>query len=150
MSRAAIHPVPPLAGAGDLHLAVIVDPALPAGLMANTVAVIAAGLGARLPGIGGVRLADAAGLSSWNSADRPIPVLAADAAAMRALIERAAAEAAVETVLFPAFARALHAFADYAAKVPELRLADEKIDGIGLAGPKKAVRSLTGALRLLR
>ena len=94
----------PLRGAGDLHLAVIVDPALPPGLLANTVAVIAAGLGARFSGLGGVPLADAAGLSFWNSADRPVPILQAGEAAMRALMEKACGDGEVTAVVFPAFA----------------------------------------------
>ncbi|MFI4961985.1 MAG: DUF2000 family protein [Hyphomicrobiales bacterium] len=51
---------------------------------------------------------------------------------------------------FPQFARALHAFDDYAAQFPGRDLAAEPIDGIGFAGPDKWVRSLTGALTLLR
>lgn len=139
-----------LAGAGDLHLAVIVDPEVPPGLMANTVAVIAAGLAARYPGVGGVPLTDKAGLAYVNSADRPIPILQAAPADMRAAMLKAAADVAVTPVIFPAFARGLHAFADYAALVPDTDLAAVKIDGIGLAGPKKAVRSITGALKLFR
>lgn len=140
----------PLVGAGDLHLAVIVDPELAPGLMANTVAVIAAGLGARVPGVGGVTLTDAAGVTYSNSADRPIAVLQAGPDQMRSVMQKAAAEAAIVPVIFPAFARALHSFSDYAALVPDTDLANAKIDGIGLAGPKKAVRSITGALKLLR
>lgn len=140
----------PLVGAGDLHLALIVDPELPPGLLANTVAVISAGLGARYPGVGGVQLIDRTGIAFFNSADRPIPILQAAPAEMRAVMLRAAADAAVVPVIFPAFARALHAFADYAALVPDTDLAAAKIDGIGLAGPKKAVRSITGALKLFR
>jgi hypothetical protein len=39
---------------------------------------------------------------------------------------------------------------DYAALVPTLDLPAERIDGIGLAGPGRWVRSLTGALKLFR
>lgn len=141
----------PYRGAGDLRIAVIVDPGLPVGLLANTIAVIAAGLGAAMPGIGRVRLTDAEGRGFYNSADRPIPVLGADAAAMAALLARAAdAPAEARVVAFPAFARSLHAFADYAEAMPSRRLAEERLDGLGLIGPARWVRSLTGALKLLR
>ena len=140
-----------LRGDDDLRIAVMVDPALPPGLLANTVAVIAAGLGAAAPGIGGVRLTDARGLSFLNSADRPIAVLAADDPTMTALLARAAdAPEAARVVAFPSFARSLHAFADYADAVPSRSIADEKLDGLGLIGPSRWVRSLTGALKLLR
>jgi hypothetical protein len=141
----------PLRGAGDLRIAVAVDPALPLGLLANTVAVIAAGLGAAAPGIGGVRLTDAAGRAILNRADRPIPVLGADAAALAALLDRAAdAPDGACVVAFPAFARSLHAFADYAETFPARRLSEERLEGVGLVGPSRWVRSLTGALKLLR
>jgi hypothetical protein len=53
-------------------------------------------------------------------------------------------------VAFPQFARAIHRFADYRALFPSRDLGAEVIDGIGLAGPEKWVRSLTGSLKLLR
>lgn len=144
-------PTGPLHGAGDLRLAVVVDPGLPLGLLANTVAVIAAGLGAAVPGIGGVRLTDARGFTFHNSADRPIPILGADGPSMTDLLARAASVPdRARVVAFPAFARSLHAFADYAEATPLRHLDEEKIDGIGLVGPSRWVRSLTGALKLLR
>ena len=51
---------------------------------------------------------------------------------------------------FPAFARSLHLYADYEAAFPDRDLSEETIDGLGLAGPAKWVRSLTGSLKLLR
>jgi len=53
-------------------------------------------------------------------------------------------------VPFPAFARSIHDFAAYQETFPTRHLGDEPIDGLGLAGPAKWVRSLTGALKLLR
>ena len=53
-------------------------------------------------------------------------------------------------VAFPAFARSLHSFADYEKEFPSRTLTSEKIDGIGICGASKWVRSLTGSLKLLR
>jgi hypothetical protein len=53
-------------------------------------------------------------------------------------------------VTFPAFARSLHAYADYEATFPSRDLSEEAIDGLGLVGPSKWVKSLTGSLKLLR
>ena len=50
----------------------------------------------------------------------------------------------------PEFARAIHGFEEYQALFPGKDLAIEVIEGIGLAGPEKWVRSLTGSLKLLR
>src|SRR5262249_23148394 len=131
----------------DWRVAVVVDPTLSPGFLANTVAVIAIGLGAARPGLAGDELFDGAGRRYRISAKRPVPVLQADEAVIRALLLRALPppEDAV-VVPFPALARSLHAYADYAAVVPTRDLARERIDGLGLAGPPHWVRSLTGAL----
>ncbi|MEY8096942.1 DUF2000 family protein [Falsihalocynthiibacter sp. S25ZX9] len=141
----------PLRGTGDLRFAIIVDPQLASGLLANTVATIAIGLGARHHGAGNVRMTDSNGVTIFNSADRPVPILQADAAALASLLEKAHAPSTDHSVVaFPAFARSLHSFEEYESVFPERRLMTEKLDGIGLCGPSKWVRSLTGSLKLLR
>ena len=133
------------------RIAVIVDPGLAPGLLANTVATISVGIGAARPAFGNTVLTDAAGRSVWNSADRPVPILQAPAEALGALLLRAVPVPDGGIVVpFPRFARSLHAFADYQAEFPSRDLAAEVLDGLGLAGPEKWVRSLTGNLRLLR
>jgi hypothetical protein len=137
--------------ADDQRLAVIVDPALPPGLLANVVAVISIGLGAVRPAMGGTALTDASGACVFNSADRPVPVLQAGGEAIQALLSRALpAPEGAAVVPFPAYARAIHDFATYRGGFSERRLDAEAIDGIGLVGPAKWVRSLTGSLKLLR
>lgn len=144
-------PHEPLRGTGDLRLAVVVDPTLPLGFLANTVATISVGLGAARPGLGAVRLTDATGLCYATSADRPVPILQADGATLTDIVERTASrQSDVTLVLFPAFARELHGFPDYQASVPTRDLRGGKLDGLGICGPAKLVKSLTGSLKLLR
>lgn len=105
----------------------------------------------RQAGLGACRLADRAGRSIDISSNRPVPVLQAGGETIRDLLLKAVlrqGDAAV--VPFPAFARALHRYADYEAGLPGRDLAEEAIDGLGLAGPAKWIRSLTGSLKLLR
>ncbi len=73
----------------DKRIAIVVDPALPLGLLANTVATIAVGLGAAEPGFGDVTLTDAAGRSVKTSADRPVAILQASPETIRALLVKA-------------------------------------------------------------
>ena len=142
---------PALRGSGDLRLAIVIDPTLPIGLLANTVGAIAIGLGAGQPGLGGVDLADLNGDQAACSADRPVPILQANPATMGNLLTKARArQSGDDLVVFPAFARTLHDFDDYLAAYPERDLRQEKIDGIGFCGASKWVKSLTGSLRLLR
>jgi len=135
----------------DTRIAIIVDPALPIGLIANTVATVAVGLGAAESAFGNSTLTDAAGRSIKNSADRPVPVLQASTEVIRSTLLRAlpAPEGGI-VVSFPQFARSLHAFAAYRAQFATRDLATETIEGLGLAGPEKWVKSLTGSLKLLR
>ena len=68
------------------RIAIVVDSTLPLGLLANTVATIAIGLGAAVPAFGNTILIDANGRSTHNSADRPVPILQASAEAIRVLL----------------------------------------------------------------
>jgi hypothetical protein len=133
------------------RIAVIVDPSLPLGLIANTVATICIGIGAVDTSFGDRTLTDISGRAVKTSADRPVPILQAAADEIRSLLLKAlpAPDGAV-VVPFPKFARHLHAFAEYQARFPACDLAAETIEGLGLAGPEKWVKSLTGNLKLLR
>ena len=135
----------------DFRLAIIVSPDLPPGLVANTVGAIGIGLGAHLPHLGAARLTDADGLDFDISSNQPVPVLQAPPEVISTVLAKALPcpeDGAI--VPFPAFARALHDYTDYEASFPTRRLREETIDGLGIAGPAKWVRSLTGSLKLLR
>ena len=135
----------------DIRLAIVINPDLPAGQLANTIAAVSIGIGAALPFLGARQLADRRGNTIDISADRPVPVLQADGGVIEVLLQKALPRQDGRMVVaFPAFARALHSYADYEATFPERDLAEEAIDGIGLAGPSKWVKSLTGSLKLLR
>jgi hypothetical protein len=134
-----------------MRVAIIVDPTLPIGLVANTVATIGIGIGAIETDLGSTLLVDADGRKVRTSANRPVPILQATAEVLGALLLRAvSASEAGHVVPFPRFARSLHRFEDYLAEFPQRDLKSEIIDGLGLAGPEKWVRSLTGNLKLLR
>ncbi len=135
----------------DSRLAIVVNPELPLGLLANTVGAIGIGLGARLPWLGNRPLTDADGRTVDDSSILPVPILAAGPEAIGALLLKAMPRGGDSAlVVFPAFSRSLHDYRDYEAQLPDKHLADEVIDGIGLCGPAKLVKSLTGSLRLLR
>ncbi|HEV7308045.1 MAG TPA: DUF2000 domain-containing protein [Ensifer sp.] len=135
----------------DIRLAIIVNPDLPAGHLANTVAAISIGIGAALPGLGNRRLTDSKQNTIDISSNRPVPILQADSRAIGALLLRALPKDEDRVVVpFPAFARMLHSYADYEAQFANRDLSEEMIDGIGLAGASRWVKSLTGSLKLLR
>lgn len=135
----------------DLRIAIIVNPSLPLGLLANTVAAIGIGLAAKLPELANQQLSDGQGITIDVSSRLPVPILQADESAIRLLMLKAADDSRTQaTVPFPAFARNLHQYQDYQREFPLRTLASETIDGVGLAGPAKWITSLTGSLKLLR
>lgn len=136
----------------DLRVAVVVAPDMPLGLVANSVGVIAVGLGAECPQLADSRLTDATGLEFGSVCNQPMPVLQASRETIRDVMLKAAAKRpdGAAIVPFPAFARSIHVFADYQSAFRERLLDREEIDGLGLAGPTPWIRSLTGSLKLLR
>lgn len=135
----------------ELRLAIVVNNLLPLGALANTIGAISIGLGAKFPSLAARQLTDRHGLTIDVSVDRPLPILQADEATIRLLLLNAASEVEGRAIVpFPTFARSLHAFSEYEAAFPNCDLASESIDGLGLAGPSKWVKSLTGSLKLLR
>ena len=141
----------PMLTLAETRLAIVVNPTLSRGELANTVGALSIGIGAAIPSLAGDELGDREGQSFHTSAKCPVPVLQADAEVLCDLYRRTVTkppEAVV--VLFPRFARPLHAFSDYVDALASRELAAEPLDGLAIVGPAKWVRSLTGALKLLR
>ncbi|GES47584.1 hypothetical protein Rhsp01_11280 [Rhizobium sp. NBRC 114257] len=135
----------------DIRLAIVINPALPLGLIANTAGAISIGLGAKFPALGARQLTDREERTIDISSNMPVPILQADAETIRfLLLKTLPVENDRAIVPFPAFARSLHDYREYEATFPDRDLAGEAIDGLGLAGPSKWVKSLTGSLKLLR
>ncbi|UIK07513.1 DUF2000 domain-containing protein [Neorhizobium galegae] len=135
----------------EIRIAIIVNPALPLGLLANTAGAISIGLGARVPALAARRLTDRQGRTIDISSSLPVPILQAPADTIRSLLLKALLLSQDYAIVpFPAFARSLHDYRAYEAAFPDRDLAEEEIDGLGLAGPSKWIKSLTGSLKLLR
>jgi hypothetical protein len=135
----------------NTRIAIVVEPNLPLGFLANTVATISIGIGAIDPELGNASLTDVKGRTVKTSSNCPVPILQASADTMKALLIKALpAPQGGFVVPFPSFARRLHLFEHYAGGFPQRNLAEEQIDGLGLIGPAKWVSSLTGSLKLLR
>ncbi|MDL2405515.1 DUF2000 domain-containing protein [Rhizobium calliandrae] len=135
----------------DIRLAIVINPDLPLGLIANTASAIAIGLGARFPALAARQLIDCEGRAIDISSNMPVPMLQADAGTIRSLLLKALPPQGERAVVaFPAFARSLHDYTQYEATFPDRDLKMEVIDGLGIAGPSKWVKSLTGSLKLLR
>ncbi|MBB3659306.1 hypothetical protein FHX15_004570 [Rhizobium sp. BK650] len=135
----------------DIRIAIVVDPKHPPALIANTVSAIGIGMGAKMPLLGAERLSDRAGRATDIVCNRPVPILQADGQTIRQIMLKALGQPEGHAIVpFPSFARSLHDYSCYQRSFPDRDLSEEEIDGLGLAGPAKWVRSLTGFLKLLR
>ncbi|MBW6424705.1 DUF2000 domain-containing protein [Rhizobium sp. XQZ8] len=135
----------------DIRIAIIINPSLSLGLIANTVGVISIGLGARVPLLGATNLTDREGRITDTCCNRPVPILQADADTIRATMLRAASQPGERAVVvFPAFGRSMHDHSEYEKSLADRDLSREVIDGLGIVGPSKWVKSLTGSMKLLR
>lgn len=119
----------------SLRLAIIINPELSLGLIANTAS----------------ELSDVQGRTLDVSSKLPVPILQASAEQIRDILLKAlTSEAEKAVVPFPAFTRLMHSFEEYEQAFPQWDLATETLDGLALCRPEKWVKSLTGTLKLLR
>lgn len=135
----------------SLRLAIIVNPELSLGLIANTASALGIGLAAKFPQLAASQLSDSQGRALDVSSKLPVPVLQASPEQIREILLKALAGDAEKAIVpFPAYARSMHSFDEYVQAFPQRDLATEILDGLALCGPEKWVKSLTGALKLLR
>jgi Protein of unknown function (DUF2000) len=133
-----------------VRCAIVVDESLPAGLAANAAALVAVTLGAIVDGLPGADLVDADGNVHPGLVAAGIPILAASRAQLSDLRAQAAAAAGVGVVDFPAVGQQTTDYDVVIEHVGATPAADLEYLGLALHGSGRAVRRLTGGLRLLR
>ncbi len=123
---------------------IIVGKNLPTGLAVNAAAIVAAMMTTAIPELMGppVRTADGE-LPSVILA--PLPVLAGDADLLRTLWERTCdPESGLTAFPFTKLAQSCKTYQDYTDKVASSPTRELELAALGIAGPKKAINSLTG------
>jgi len=128
---------------------IVIDPDLPLGLVANTAAVLALSLGARVPEVVGGPVPDASGVVHEGITGLPIPVLKAGNGGLSELCGRAR-EAGLYVVDFTRAAQVSKRYEEYEARMAGLLAGEQEYLGLALYGEAKAVNRLTGGLGLLR
>ncbi|NYI06755.1 DUF2000 domain-containing protein [Allostreptomyces psammosilenae] len=134
-----------------LKWVIVVDRALPAGLLVNAAACVSAAVGRNLPELIGPDGEDAGGVRHRGLPWMGCPVLAADADTLRAV--HAGAVARGDELLVVGMSQLAQNARVYDAYLDELagtKGEDLAYRAIGLVGPRKAVDRLVGGLGLLR
>ena len=130
----------------------MIDPTLPAGLMANTAAVLAVSIGNRIPTIIGEDVRDADGTVHPGITRLGIPVLKGDREQIAGLRSRILGMEVpdlycVDFCDVAQRSRDYSHYTDRMGKTPASRLS---YLGIAICGPEKTVNALTGNAPLLR
>ncbi len=128
----------------------VADVTLPAGVLANTAAILGVTLGAHFPQAVGPDVPDGSGTLHPGIITLPIPVLKSDAAGLRAL--RSRLREPVFQDLFAAdfsdVAQRCRTYSDYLSSAAETGERSFTYLGLLLYGPKEKVNKLTGSLPL--
>ena len=129
---------------------IVLDRELPAGLLANTAAILGISLGRLRPESVGADVSDHEGREHAGIVEFPVPVLQADTEALLALRERLYGPEGegVVTVDFSDTAQGCKTYDEYEGKMAQHGAS--RYFGVLLCGRKKQVNKLTGNLPLLR
>ena len=130
----------------------VIDHALPLGLIANTAAMLGISIGKLHPEMVGEDVTDATGRLHTGISTYPISMLKGDEALLRELRLRLFEPefSALTVVDFSDVAQKINVYADFVQKAGETQERDHSYYGIALFGEKKKINRLTGMLPLLR
>lgn len=130
----------------------VMDENLPAGILANTAAILGITLGREIPECVGEDVRDASGCIHKGIISIPVPVLKGDAKLIKALREKLYSEdfSDLTVVDFSDVSQSCNTYDVYIQKAGITREEDHTYLGIAIYGTKKKVNKLTGSLPLLR
>ncbi|PZS29804.1 MAG: DUF2000 domain-containing protein [Pseudonocardiales bacterium] len=128
---------------------IVVEQGLPVGLASNTAAILALTLGKTAPELIGPVVTDADGRDYPGLTLLPLPVLTHHQAGLRELADAARAASLLAAVMTGTAQRA-KTYPEYTGQLAATPAAALHLVGIGLLGPQKIMRRLTGSLPLLR
>ena len=131
---------------------IVVDETLPIGLLTNTAAALALSLGNHVSGLIGPDVADGDGRMHKGITAVPIPILAANQAAIQDLLSKSqgATESGLTVLGFSDVAQSCKHYDEYIEKMKAAKADDIDYLGLCLYGPRKKVSSLCGQMKLLR
>lgn len=130
----------------------VIDEALPFGIMANTAAIMGLTLGKHIPEAIGPEVLDKSGCTHLGIIQIPVPVLKANRERIKEIRRRLYQPefSGLIVVDFSDVAQSCNVYGDYIHKAAAVEETSFQYFGIGLYGDKRLVNTLTGSLPLLR
>ncbi|MBY4675783.1 DUF2000 domain-containing protein [Marinobacterium arenosum] len=130
---------------------IVIDQTLPAGIIANTAAVLSLSVGKLSPEIVGDDFHDGEGRPHRGITTLPVPVLKGCAESVKQMRESARQyEPELMVIDLASATRTSRSYQEYQAQIQATPTDQLEYQGIALYGPKKLVNRLTGNLGLLR
>jgi hypothetical protein len=136
--------------AQENKIAIVVDPRLGKGQVANRTAVLATGLAAHHPEIIGGDLVTADGVNLPGFTKVPIAVLVAKNGASIPDLFAKGRELGCTALAFLSRAQGLRSYAEYAQSVASSNADSLDVDAFIVYGPRKRINKITGNLPMLR
>jgi len=130
----------------------VMDEALPLGIIANTAGIMGLTLGKHIPETIGPEVLDKSGRAHLGIIQIPVPVLKADSEKIKEIRRRLYEPefAGLIVVDFSDVAQSCRTYDEFISRAAAAREEDITYLGIGIWGTKKQVNRLTGSLPLLR
>lgn len=130
----------------------IIDEALPLGIIANTAAVLGISLGEKMPDTVGIDVIDGSGNHHLGITEIPIPILKGNSTLLKELRKKLYQPEFEELIVvdFCDVAQSCKTYEDYTNKIAKVQEIGLQYFGIALCGRKKIINKLTGNMPLLR
>lgn len=129
---------------------IVVDSALGLGHAANAVSVIGVSLGRSINGLVGPDMQSRDQVNYPGVIYAPLPILLSSNEQLQALHEKALADEEIYTMPFSALAQSCRTYQEYETRITEADSSAIELVAIGLIGPQKKIRKLTGNLPLFK
>ena len=130
----------------------VIDETLPAGMIANTAAILGITLGKKLPEMVGADVTDQSGNEHLGIIEFPVPILRGSPEMIKQMREKLYQSdfQDLTVVDFSDLAQGCRTYDEFVEKMGRAPESALQYIGVAICGPKKKVNKLTGSMPLLR
>lgn len=129
---------------------IVVDSTLGLGHAANAVSVIGISLGRSVGGLVGPDMQSRDNINYPGVIYAPLPILLASNEYLQALQEKVLADADIHSVPFSSLAQSCKTYQEYEDRISSADSFGIELVAIGLIGPQRKIKKLTGSLPLFK
>lgn len=130
----------------------VIDGALPLGIIANTAAIMGITMGKQMPEVVGADVTDQSGSQHLGIVGFPVPILKGSPEIIKEIREKLYAPdyRDLTVVDFSDLAQGCKTYDEFIGKMADVPESTLQYFGLAICGPKKKINKLTGSMPLLR